>query len=299
MVRQPGRLRLHDPRRRADRRSSRTSRSTTSRSRSPIASGVERGPAQPRMSCFGKGTPVRTLTGSRPIETLERRRPRPHPGHAHRQARLPARSPSSTTTRPAPPSRSRSATTRSSPATSTASGSSGRGWVMARDLKEGDPVRTLGGVAKVTRIEPGEVQPVFNLDVADDADFFAGEAAAPGPRQHPARPQAGAVRRPAGRRGEVSRDRSGGHRPPRKVNEAATKPRHNLHARVRSAPGPGAEPPTKRTQSAPGEAAQSARGGAGAPSASSGGRRPRAGSRPQRWSRGSGSRRGRGRPRSG
>ena len=54
----------------------------------------------------------------------------------------------------------------------------GKGWVMARDLKEGEPVRTLGGVARVTKIEPGAVQPVFNLDVADDADFFAGESAA-------------------------------------------------------------------------------------------------------------------------
>ncbi|HEY2158710.1 MAG TPA: polymorphic toxin-type HINT domain-containing protein, partial [Isosphaeraceae bacterium] len=54
----------------------------------------------------------------------------------------------------------------------------GKGWIMARDLKEGESIRTLGGVAKVTRIEPGAVQPVFNLDVADDADFFAGESAA-------------------------------------------------------------------------------------------------------------------------
>ena len=49
---------------------------------------------------------------------------------------------------------------------------------MARDLKVGDPIRTLGGVAKVTAIESERVQPVFNLDVADDADFFAGSVAA-------------------------------------------------------------------------------------------------------------------------
>ena len=49
---------------------------------------------------------------------------------------------------------------------------------MARDLKVGDPIRTLGGVAKVAAIEAGTVQPVFNLDVDGDADFFAGEAAA-------------------------------------------------------------------------------------------------------------------------
>ena len=49
---------------------------------------------------------------------------------------------------------------------------------MARELKEGDPIRTLGGVAKVAKIEAGEVQPVFNLDVEGDADFFVGDAAA-------------------------------------------------------------------------------------------------------------------------
>jgi hypothetical protein len=49
---------------------------------------------------------------------------------------------------------------------------------MARDLKPGDPIRTLGGVAPVEAVEGAEVQPVFNLDVAGDADFFAGAAAA-------------------------------------------------------------------------------------------------------------------------
>src|SRR5262249_21978436 len=51
----------------------------------------------------------------------------------------------------------------------------GTGWVMARDLKEGDPIRTLDGPVTVTRIEPGRVVPVYNLDVAEDADFFVGQ----------------------------------------------------------------------------------------------------------------------------
>ena len=46
------------------------------------------------------------------------------------------------------------------------------------DLKEGEPIRTLGGVAKVTKIEAGEVQKVYNLDVEGNADFFAGQVAA-------------------------------------------------------------------------------------------------------------------------
>ena len=54
----------------------------------------------------------------------------------------------------------------------------GSGWVMARDLKEGDPIRTLNGTVKVTAIDDGRVMPVFNVNVADDADFFVGETAA-------------------------------------------------------------------------------------------------------------------------
>ena len=53
-----------------------------------------------------------------------------------------------------------------------------RGWVMARDLAPGDQLRTLGGIRAVESVEAGPVQPVFNLDVADDADFFAGASAA-------------------------------------------------------------------------------------------------------------------------
>ena len=54
----------------------------------------------------------------------------------------------------------------------------GRGWVMARSLKPGDPIRTLGGVQPVESVDSERVQPVFNLDVAEDGDFFAGKVAA-------------------------------------------------------------------------------------------------------------------------
>jgi hypothetical protein len=50
--------------------------------------------------------------------------------------------------------------------------------VMARDLKIDDPIRTLNGTVKVTAIEEGKVVPVYNLDVADDADFFVGKLGA-------------------------------------------------------------------------------------------------------------------------
>src|SRR5262249_9722303 len=41
----------------------------------------------------------------------------------------------------------------------------GSGWVMARDLKPGDRLRTIGGTAEVAAVAMGRVQPVFNLEV--------------------------------------------------------------------------------------------------------------------------------------
>ncbi len=54
----------------------------------------------------------------------------------------------------------------------------GQGWVMARDLKPGDTLRALGGLATVSTVDSGSVQPVFNLDVGEDADFFVGRGGA-------------------------------------------------------------------------------------------------------------------------
>ncbi len=50
----------------------------------------------------------------------------------------------------------------------------GRGWVMARDLKPGDILRTVGGTAWVESIDSDVVQPVFNLEVAAGQSFFVG-----------------------------------------------------------------------------------------------------------------------------
>ena len=50
----------------------------------------------------------------------------------------------------------------------------GSGWVMARDLKPGDRLRTLAGVAEVSAVAMGLVQPVFNLKVQNDQTYFAG-----------------------------------------------------------------------------------------------------------------------------
>ncbi len=50
----------------------------------------------------------------------------------------------------------------------------GTGWVMARDLKPGDRLRALAGVAEVSAVAMGRVQPVFNLKVQDGQTYFAG-----------------------------------------------------------------------------------------------------------------------------
>jgi hypothetical protein len=130
-----------------------------------------------RLSCFGAGTLVRTITGARPIEGL-------NVGDLVlsqdiKTGKLGYRP--ITVVHHNPPSPTYVITAGDDPIVSSHFHRfwvAGRGWVMARDLKVGDPIRTLGGVEKVEKIETGEVQPVFNLDVADDADFFVGDAAA-------------------------------------------------------------------------------------------------------------------------
>jgi hypothetical protein len=51
----------------------------------------------------------------------------------------------------------------------------GQGWVTARDLKPGDRVRAVGSVSEVKAVEASTSQPVYNLDVADNHDFFVGK----------------------------------------------------------------------------------------------------------------------------
>jgi hypothetical protein len=47
---------------------------------------------------------------------------------------------------------------------------------MSRELKPGDRLRSLGGIASVQSVEPGPVQPVYNLRVAGGESFFVGRA---------------------------------------------------------------------------------------------------------------------------
>ncbi len=73
---------------------------------------------------------------------------------------------------------------------------------MARDLKPGDEIRTLAGLRRVATVDSDEVQPVFNLDIAENRSFFVGESgvlvhdnSVPGTRITPfdARPELAAI----------------------------------------------------------------------------------------------------------
>ena len=54
----------------------------------------------------------------------------------------------------------------------------GKGWTMARDLKVGNSLRVLDGVATVRAVEPNQTEPVFNLEVAEGGSFFVGRVGA-------------------------------------------------------------------------------------------------------------------------
>jgi hypothetical protein len=45
---------------------------------------------------------------------------------------------------------------------------------MARELKPGDILRTIGGRIEVSSVQAGPVEPVFNLDVARECTYFVG-----------------------------------------------------------------------------------------------------------------------------
>ena len=124
-----------------------------------------------RMSCFGAGTMVRTLAGSEPIEKLK----------LGDQVLTQSTKTGALAYKPIlavhhnPPSKTYEIKLGDETIVSShfhRFWKAGSGWVMARDLKVGDPIRTLNGTVKVTAIEDGRVVPVFNLDVAEDADFF-------------------------------------------------------------------------------------------------------------------------------
>jgi RNA polymerase sigma factor (sigma-70 family) len=129
------------------------------------------------LSCFGAGTPVETLTGPRPIESIQvgdRVLTRDVHGGGLEFAPVLAvfhNRPSETL---------RLQIGEGSVVTTGIHRFwiAGKGWVMARDLKPGDLVRTLEGIAPVRSVVSNLIQPVFNLEVGKNRSFFAGEPAA-------------------------------------------------------------------------------------------------------------------------
>jgi Pretoxin HINT domain len=124
-------------------------------------------------ACFAAGTPVSTLTGLRPIESLKVGDQvlsqdtesgvlgyQPIVGVHH--------NPPAETVR----IRLKGDTVVSTPVHRF--WRPGRGWAMARDLNPGDSVRTSSGRAEVVEIRPEAIQPVYNLDVARTHSFFVG-----------------------------------------------------------------------------------------------------------------------------
>ena len=135
------------------------------------------GAVQRTHSCFAAGTPVQTLTGLRPIETIrfgdEVLTQDVSSGALSYQPVVAVfhNKPNQTWK------------IRIGAETVVATGihrfwKAGRGWTMARDLKPGDPIRTLGGLARVESVESDRVQPVFNLQVAGGESFLVGKQGA-------------------------------------------------------------------------------------------------------------------------
>jgi hypothetical protein len=125
-------------------------------------------------TCFVVGTPVYTLDGTRPIEAIQvGDQVLSQDGHTGTLSFQPVlflhHNPPGKTLR-----------------VSLANGDSlvcsvyhrfwraGQGWVMARELRPGDTLRSLGGLAQVAAVEADSVRPLYNLDVAGSRSFFVG-----------------------------------------------------------------------------------------------------------------------------
>jgi hypothetical protein len=141
----------------------------------PIVTTAIEGPivAVPRFSCFGAGTVVWTLEGNRPIEQVR----------AGDQVL-------SQDTKTGQLSFQPVVTAYHNPPNATyrielggdsivATGihrlwKAGAGWVMARELKPGDRLRSATGVIEVTSVQTEQVQPVYNLQLAGGDSFLVG-----------------------------------------------------------------------------------------------------------------------------
>ena len=131
---------------------------------------------RPSHSCFVAGTPVRTLTGLRPIETLQ----------AGDQVFVQNTKSGAIQLQPIvatyhnPPNQTYRVSINDEVIAATGIHrfwKVNKGWVMARDLKSGDVVRTLGSTAKVSSVVlDSKPRLVYNLEVAEGRSFFVGQS---------------------------------------------------------------------------------------------------------------------------
>jgi hypothetical protein len=125
------------------------------------------------LSCFAAGTPVHTLTGLRPIE-LVRTGDQVLTQDAHSGALSYQPVLAAVHNKP-----DRLLKVTLGDETISATGihrfwKVGQGWVMARELKPGDRLRSVGGVADVRTVEDAPSEPVYNLKVMQAQSFFVG-----------------------------------------------------------------------------------------------------------------------------
>jgi Pretoxin HINT domain len=124
-------------------------------------------------ACFAVGTPVQTIDGPRPIESIRLGDRVLSQGTASGQL---AFQPVTATHRNPPAATFRIAIGGES---IVATGihrfwKAGKGWTMARELKAGDHLRMVGGTVTIESIEADKTQPVYNLEVAQNRNFFVG-----------------------------------------------------------------------------------------------------------------------------
>jgi hypothetical protein len=124
-------------------------------------------------SCFAGGTPVRTLRGDRPIERVE-------PGD---QVLTQDTTTGRLDYRPVvevfhnPPNFTYAINVGKETLHPTGIHrfwKAGHGWVMARDVKPGDRLRTVGGTVEVVSVEKEEQRPVFNLLLSGGDNYCVG-----------------------------------------------------------------------------------------------------------------------------
>ncbi|MDR3622746.1 MAG: polymorphic toxin-type HINT domain-containing protein [Paludisphaera borealis] len=126
-----------------------------------------------RQSCFAGGTLVRTLQGVRPIEKVE----------LGDQVLAQDTSNGTLKYRPVvtafhnPPNETYRLDLGKESIVATGIHrfwKAGHGWIMAREIKPGDRLRTIGGAAEVVAVTKDRVQPVFNLQLDGGDDFCVG-----------------------------------------------------------------------------------------------------------------------------